>query len=325
MMAAGAALGATIIVWLSLVTAVLPFFFRYTPIRRLILGKHYMEGTWIQAEKHKDTPRMAVVEIQPAGSSFRFSGYAVDENLEVQANVALEFSKFDWPFMTYKFRNTFAETNDEGREGVGEIHFEANRQAPRTYNGFVQTVSREGRVKIEGVRLTLGKEIRSLRSIERRADVIDKYWGLFFERGTRAQRLKQRTGPRFRGDATLEAQVGVDAQSQPVSTQAPVHQEVRIDAYEPRPTFKDAEPQTTTIEVAPTTAASTTPDGPAERRTSYTTSAKLDADGILMRRRSSDWDKEQATSGKVESNVDFDVLDDVLKSDADKKAAGASK
>lgn len=209
--AGGAALAVTIVVWLALTEAVLPFFFRYTPVRRLILGKHYMEGTWIQAEKLGGAPRMAVIEIQPAGASFRFSGYAVDDKLDVLSNVALEFSKFDWPFMTYKFRNTLADTAEDGREGVGEIHFEANRHAPRSYNGFVQTVNKLGRVKIEGVRLTKGKEIRDLRSLERRADVIDRYWGLFFERGDRRSRLERRNG-----EATkVETRVAPVAVSQP--------------------------------------------------------------------------------------------------------------
>ncbi len=195
--AAAAALMVTIVVWLALTDAVLPFFFRYTPVRRMILGKHYMEGTWIQAEKHVGAPRMAVIEIQPAGTKFRFSGYAVDENLEVQSNVVMEFSKFDWPFMTYKFRNSLADTAEEGREGVGEIHLEANRHAPRSYNGFVQTVNSLGRVKIEGVRLMKEREIRNLRSLEFRADVIDKYWGLFFERGDRKTRMRGKAAGNF--------------------------------------------------------------------------------------------------------------------------------
>lgn len=274
--AAGAALGVTIVVWLALTDAVLPFFFRYTSIRRVILGKHYMEGTWIQAEKHEGTPRMAVIEIQPAGVSFHFSGYAVDENLDVQSNVVMEFSKFDWPFMTYKFRNSLADNADQGREGVGEIHFEANRHAPRSYNGFVQTVNSLGRVKIEGVRLMKGREIKDLRSLEYRAEVIDKYWGLFFERGDRKARMRGKGIGGFNTANTVD-----------IAPQA----EARVSAA----------PSPARAAQAPKMARESNLEQ--ERRVSSETSD--DFGPVVPRRRASDWTK-------ADEVVEFEDLEDLL-------------
>ncbi|MFC7291400.1 hypothetical protein [Hirschia litorea] len=278
--AAAAALMVTIVVWLALNDAVLPFFFRYTPIRRLILGKHYMEGTWIQAEKHVGSPRMAVIEIQPAGTKFRFSGYAVDENLEVQSNVVMEFSKFDWPFMTYKFRNTLADNSDEGREGVGEIHFEANRHAPRSYNGFVQTVNSLGRVKIEGVRLMKEREIRNLRSLEFRADIIDKYWGLFFERGDRKARMKGKATGSFNTSNTTAATPANHAVTEPTT-------EYKQTPTMTAPLQEQAAPTAQTV----------------ERRVKDV--APAEAGPVVPRRRATDW-------AKSDDSLEFTDLDDFL-------------
>ncbi|ACT59865.1 hypothetical protein [Hirschia baltica] len=290
-LAAGAALLVTIVVWLALTDAVLPFFFRYTPIRKLVLGKHYMEGTWIQAEKHNGMPRMAVIEIQPAGKSFRFSGYAVDENLEVQSNVIMEFSSFSWPFMTYKFRNSLADTSEEGREGVGELHFEANRHAPRSYNGFVQTVNSLGRVKIEGVRLMKGREIRDLRSLEYRADIIDKYWGLFFERGNRVTRMKRKGVGHFGAHTSPVSENVVDPPK--------FNSKLESSDY-----IKENEP------VAPNVRADV------ERHVANLASENVENSPIVPRRRASDW-------SKSDEALEFTDLDDFLDDPDLVKGAGS--
>ncbi|WP_018995892.1 hypothetical protein [Hirschia maritima] len=290
--AAGAALVTSIVVWLALTDAILPFFFRYTPIRKLILGKHYMEGTWIQAEKHEGSPRMAVIEIQPAGKSFHFTGYAVDENLEVQSNAVMEFSKFDWPFMTYKFRNSLADTADDGREGVGEIHFEANRHAPRSYNGFVQTVNSLGRTKIEGVRLNKGREIRDLRSLEYRADVIDKYWGLFFERGNRKSRMRSKAVGTF--DNT------------PFVDTAPPAKTIVTNEYVQQSSYQKS---------AETPVAE---DVREERRVSQNSSNEHGP--VVPRRRVSDWNKSEE---KLEFTDLDDFLDEPLLDEPEAKSANA--
>ena len=151
----------------------------------MVLGKYYIEGTWLQAEKGRDTARMAVIDVQPSGKSFIFSGYALNEDLEIESNTLIEFSKFEWPFMTYKYRNTLSDDGDGQREGVGEIQFEMNTAAARRYNGYLQHVKNGARLKIEGAKLTKSREVRKLRSLEGREEVFGKYWDLFFNRSLR--------------------------------------------------------------------------------------------------------------------------------------------
>ncbi|MEE9381582.1 MAG: hypothetical protein V3V03_09260 [Hyphomonadaceae bacterium] len=186
-MMAGAGVGVTILVvfWLALTEAIFPVVFKFNLVRKMVLGKYYMEGTWLQAEKGGTEKRMAVIDIQPSGKSFIFSGYALDEDLEIESNTLIEFSKLDWPFMSYKYRNSLSDGSDGLREGVGEIQFEMNRASARRYNGYVQYVRNEARLRIEGTKLTSNREVKRLRTLEGRQQVFEKYWKLFFNRSLR--------------------------------------------------------------------------------------------------------------------------------------------
>ncbi len=185
-----AALGAGIVVlvvfWLAMTEAIFPTLFRFNAVRRVILGKYYIEGTWLQAERDSGTnQRLAVIDIQPNGNGFIFSGYALNPSLEIESNTRIEFSRFDWPFMVFKYRNSLSDGADGLREGVGEIQFEMNRAAALRYNGFAQFVKNGRRVKIDGAKLTKNREIRKLRSLDERRDVLEKYWALFFNASLR--------------------------------------------------------------------------------------------------------------------------------------------
>lgn len=183
--ALGGAVTVLVVFWLAMTEAIFPTLFRFNTVRRLVLGKYYVEGTWLQAEKDDETQRMSVIDIQPQGKSFIFSGYALNEDLEIESNTLIEFSKFEWPFMTYKYRNSLSDGADGRREGVGEIQFEMNRDSARRYNGYLQYVRGSDRLKIEGSKLTSNSEVRRLRSLEGRQKIFGKYWELFFNSSIR--------------------------------------------------------------------------------------------------------------------------------------------
>jgi len=181
----GAGVALLIVGWLGLTATVFPMLFRITGVRKLILGKYYIEGTWLQAERGTDERRMSVIDIQPDGYGFIFSGYALNEELEIEANTLIEFSRFEWPFMVYKYRNSLSDGSDGKREGVGEIQLEMNQASARRYNGFLQYVRSTDRLKIEGAKLTSQVEVRNLRRLDGRQRVFEKYWKLFFHRAMR--------------------------------------------------------------------------------------------------------------------------------------------
>jgi hypothetical protein len=186
--AMGASVGVLVVFWLAMTEAIFPALFRFNFVRRMILGKYYVEGTWLQAERGTPTGnRLSVIDIQPAGKSFIFSGYALNQDLEIESNTLIEFSKFEWPFMTFKYRNSLSDGGDGQRDGVGEIQFEMNRSAAVRFNGYAQFVKNGRRLKVDGAKLTKNREVKQLRSLEGRGEVLGKYWNLFFATSLRVE------------------------------------------------------------------------------------------------------------------------------------------
>ena len=184
--AIGGGVAVMVVVWLAMTEAIFPALFRFNSVRRLILGKYYFEGTWLQAEKGEGHQRLSVIDIQPDGKGFIFSGYSLNQDLEIESNTLIEFSKMEWPFMTYKHRNSLSDGADGKRDGVGELQFEMNRAASRRYNGFVQFVRSPERLRVEGAKLTSGREVKDLRTLDGRQKVFSKYWDLFFNASVRS-------------------------------------------------------------------------------------------------------------------------------------------
>lgn len=185
MAATGASLALLVVGWLAMTEVIFPLIFRSRVVRQIILGKYYIEGTWLQAERGVDEKRMSVIDIQPDGDRFIFSGYSLNEDLEIQSNIMIEFSRFEWPFMVYKYRNSLSDGGDGRRDGVGEIQLEMNRSSARRYNGFLQYVKSDERLKIEGAKLTRESEVNQLRRLDGRQQIFEKYWKLFFHRAMR--------------------------------------------------------------------------------------------------------------------------------------------
>ena len=285
--AMGGAVTVLVVFWLAMTEAIFPTLFRFNSVRKLVLGKYYVEGTWLQSEKDEQFQRMSVIDIQPDGKSFIFSGYSLNQDLEIESNTLIEFSKFEWPFMTYKYRNSLSDGSDGLREGVGEIQFEMNRSAARRYNGFLQYVRGMNRMKIEGSKLTSQSEVKRLRSLDGRQKIFSKYWELFFERSLRKQGNVKST-------AAFKPETFV---APPAVAVAPVPQPV-------------AEPQPVAVSPAPVTApvvdepvAAPEPTQHVERR-DETTPASSDETGVIPRRRASDWRQDPADiEAKVEAKT----------------------
>lgn len=308
--AAAASVGIMVVVWVTMTEAIFPALFRFDGVRKLVLGKYYMEGTWIQSERSDDTTRMSVIDIQPKGRSFMFTGYALNEQLEIESNTRIEFSRFDWPFMTYKHRNSLSDGSDGLADGVGELQFEMNRASARRYNGFLQYVRGRQRLKIEGVKLTNGKEIKRLRTLDGRREICAKYWELFFNRPIAGQ---------SRG-----IQSDVAPTSAPVAA-APASKSNEVPSIAIVPAAPYQRPEVAnTAHVQPGTAAPSpapaSEDVFEERRRDDTPPA-AEADGVIPRRRASDWSKEAMPTG--DNGVGLDI--DRIVEDARREARAARK
>lgn len=279
--AVGGAVVVMVVFWLAMTEAIFPVLFRFNSVRKLILGKYYFEGTWLQSEKGSDHERLSVIDIQPSGKGFIFSGYSLNKDLEIESNTLIEFSKMEWPFMTYKHRNSLSDGMDGQRDGVGELQFEMNRAASRRYNGFVQFVRSADRIRVEGAKMTSNKEVKSLRTLEGRQKVFSKYWSLFFNNAV--------TEIIARPETVLE-------------------RDVMIETREPEPVIERdvvIEPQTAAAPVESVLERMEETAARVERR--KTVSSERRSDGVVPRRRSSDWVKSTVDAASVAEDAPIAV------------------
>lgn len=167
--------------WICMRGLVFPVLFRLSPIRRMILGKQYIEGTWLAAERGgAKGARLAVVNIRPARNGFTVTGHTLTPDFEVESNSRVEHSRLDWPVLSYKMRNALSDGTDGQSEGIGEIQFDTNVAAPLRFTGFSELFRAGRRVRTEGAKLTRWRDIRGLRKLESRREVLGRYWQQFY-------------------------------------------------------------------------------------------------------------------------------------------------
>jgi hypothetical protein len=281
MAATGASLALLVVGWLAMTEVIFPLIFRMSAVRKMVLGKYYIEGTWLQAERGQDEKRMSVIDIQPDGNRFIFSGYSLNEELEIQSNIMIEFSRFEWPFMVYKYRNSLSDGGDGRRDGVGEIQLEMNRSSARRYNGFLQYVKSHERLKIEGAKLVSEAEVDQLRRLDGRQKVFEKYWKLFFHSSMRTHAIEALSP--LAEDAPVSP-VSKESVSQKHQAQNEAVIRTLGTSFEPSPANLNLRSQP----ISPTTRPVGANGKPVERRTKQSGVASYNG-RVVPRRRASDW------------------------------------
>lgn len=180
-MAVIGALAVLALTWICLRGLIFPVLFRLSSVRRMVLGKQYVEGTWLAAERGgAKGARLAVVNIRPARYGFTVTGHTLTPDFEVESNSRVEHFALDWPVLSYKMRNALSDGTDGQSEGIGELQFDENVAMPLRFTGFSELLGAGRRVRIEGAKLTRWRDVRSLRKLDARRDVLGRYWQQFY-------------------------------------------------------------------------------------------------------------------------------------------------
>lgn len=168
--------------WLALQRVVFPLLFRITPVRRLVLGRHYIEGTWVASQMGgAGGKRLMLLNIQPFKRSFAVSGHTLTPDLRVESNTHVDLAKLDWPVLSFRFRNTLSDGADGQSEGIGDIQFDMNESAPLRFVGFIEVLRGGRRIRLEATKLTRWRDIRGLRKQDSRGDILTSYWASLFD------------------------------------------------------------------------------------------------------------------------------------------------
>ncbi|MGH1422820.1 MAG: hypothetical protein ACRBEQ_13480 [Hyphomonas sp.] len=180
-MAVIGALAVLALIWICLRGLVFPILFRLSPVRRMVLGKQYIEGTWLAAERGgAKGPRLAVMNIRPARYGFAVTGHTLTPDFEVESNSRVEHYALEWPIISFKMRNALSDGTDGQSEGIGEIQFDENVAMPLRFTGFSELLRAGRRVRIEGTKLTRWRDVRGLRKLDTRREVLGRFWQQFY-------------------------------------------------------------------------------------------------------------------------------------------------
>lgn len=160
---------------------VFPALFQWSVLRKLVLGRDYVEGTWLQAERGPSgSERLTVMHLRPKGFGYELSGYSLNQENEIESNRMIAWSKLDGPVLTFAYRSLMPDGAGNQAQFSSEVMFEQRRGAPKAVAGYGMVAGGMRRFHVEGVKLTKWSERRRLKKLEQRGEVVAKYWNLFF-------------------------------------------------------------------------------------------------------------------------------------------------
>jgi hypothetical protein len=118
-----------ILIWALTVYLLLPMILEKAFFRRRLLGKYYIEGTWIQeADEPGGLRGLSIIHIDPNGESFIVYGehFSIGhyQEGEVGKSFPIECYRFEWPTLHYVYRTNPVLDARDSPDTAGQGFFE---------------------------------------------------------------------------------------------------------------------------------------------------------------------------------------------------------
>ncbi len=155
-----------VIVVVSIILFVIISFFNWAitkivdnsrPLRKLLLGKDFLEGWWIQKIMDNGMQERPViyskVYISYDEGSYKVTGESFDKDGNFTANFHSQFSEYSNHVLKYPFTITTLENQEKKVFGTSKLRFSPNNEHPTKYLGIVYSNLREKPVYIKAKKL----------------------------------------------------------------------------------------------------------------------------------------------------------------------------
>ena len=119
-------------------------------VRKILLGREFVEGTWLDLLSHGGIPfACGVTRIVSSGSFLRITGEDYDLESSSSGYYSVDMLVFEFPKIKYKY--TYQKSDNQGlaQEGFGEIQFMERNGRPTKYAGFSFNLKEDRRVTFE--------------------------------------------------------------------------------------------------------------------------------------------------------------------------------
>lgn len=150
--------------------AIANLIFHFRWLRRVISGRHDIEGFWVdESRRSKGSPvGGACIYIYVEDGILKISGSTVRAQDHIYAAWSSKFAVLNGNTLSYAFEAYTSNSEHPIDVGFGELQFIRGQRRPHSYTGFFfDTTSREI-VTVKGTRITDPNEVRDLRSTDSR-------------------------------------------------------------------------------------------------------------------------------------------------------------
>lgn len=126
----------------------------WSPIRWLVLGWHYVEGTWLDVMwKENAVLAIGITRIHADGQKIRITGDDFDPNGQFTGRYWTEILSIDWPRVRYLYHYHRSDASSPADPGFATIQFDERRGRPVRYKGDFFDRSDGKQVAFEGWRV----------------------------------------------------------------------------------------------------------------------------------------------------------------------------
>ncbi len=133
------------------------------PLRRLILGRQDIEGTWIEVTgKNGEVRYVSLIRLEIEDETVRISGENFDEEGKRDGTFLSDMLVVTWPVLKYKFTAVRAAGKIPSYTAYGQIQFAERDGPPTRYHGFFLDFNEATRNDFSGWRLRKSEELTLL-------------------------------------------------------------------------------------------------------------------------------------------------------------------
>lgn len=155
--------------------------FRFT--RRLILGRQYIEGIWIDLMEENGNPvSLGLTRINIIDGELKINGDDYDTEGMHTGYYSWEFFKYDWPRINYVYSYHRSDDNEVIRLGYGEILFDDIGGTPFRYTGHYIDLKKGEQSRFEGWKLKDRNQMKKLNTPAGREAVVRDWYQELLEK-----------------------------------------------------------------------------------------------------------------------------------------------
>lgn len=145
-------------------------------LRRFILGKYFVEGTWMDVLRVNGTPTyVGLLRIEYDSGTLSISGRNFNRNGVVESSFNSDIAAFEWPRLLFKYSASRSPEGEHNLEGFAHVRFVGRDGSPLSYDGYYRDHA-GNRAEYSGWKVTEKDKLASLDKPEDLKDQVTSMW-----------------------------------------------------------------------------------------------------------------------------------------------------